>query len=148
MEACPSSWKQFRNLFRQAGFYMKQVRNNSGQAGKHFRSSCSLQKLVGEFFLNFCWEILREIWREFGGIFWTTKERLEIFGKKFGAFFSEKSRASKKSFVPTSFCSHATLNLYAPWVPTLVRKQFDLWPSGRETPPSLEGPLAHQWASH
>ena len=28
-----------------------------------------LQKLVGEFFLNFCREIVREIWPEFSGIF-------------------------------------------------------------------------------
>ena len=53
------------------------------------------------------------IWRDFlGPINHKMKQRLKNFRKIFGAFFVRKFVPRKKSFVPTSFCRRATLNLW------------------------------------
>ena len=49
---------------------------------------------------------LAGILRDFFG---PTKQRLENFRGNFGAFFVREFVPRKKSFVPTSFCRHATL---------------------------------------
>ena len=60
----------------------------------------------------FCWEILCELWREFGGIFQTHRIKGLTFVETFRTIFRKKFRSSKKGFVPTSLCRRrATLQI-------------------------------------
>ena len=61
-----------------------------------------------KFCLRSCREILWEIWLEFCGIFSDPQNKGSTFSGKISEHFCGKFRNSKKYFVQTSFCRHAT----------------------------------------